>query len=137
MFIPAILPGVEEPRQLTAVRINSGEIRPLVAIAPQSGERQIVSRAQTAVLPGDNVVDGKGSHMDRLRHMTVFAAFTGTLTNFDQEIPVHSFRPLRGRLLLEGTPGLGVPQGEEVCDVVEVFELFLLVGRQGAVLGFG
>jgi hypothetical protein len=85
MFIPAIGTGVEQGHQISCSGIARGDIRPLPAIAAETGIRQILQRARTAVLLTYDMVLLMWGEYSFLRDPTVFAAVTGTTGNSTSE----------------------------------------------------
>lgn len=56
MFLPHILPWVEQAYHLGRLRINAREIGTFVAVAAETGECEIRHLGWTAVLPRDDVI---------------------------------------------------------------------------------
>lgn len=56
MFSPDIAPGMEQANNFAVVRIDSGNVRPLEAIAMNAGECQIISYGWSTMLPRDDVI---------------------------------------------------------------------------------
>ena len=73
VLAPVILSGVKEPCRLSRVRIDPGDVRPLVIVTRKTGQRQILRSRGTAVLFGNDVVDFVAGVGVRLRHLAIFA----------------------------------------------------------------
>ena len=56
---PFILSRVEQPADLTGIRIEAGKVRTLALITVAAGEREIFKYRWPAVLPGKDVLDVK------------------------------------------------------------------------------
>jgi hypothetical protein len=65
----------------TSFRINATQIRTFLQIALPAGQRKVVGSIWTAVLPGDNVFDMKGTLERSLRDATVLATIASPLAN--------------------------------------------------------
>lgn len=73
VFIPIVEPWIEEWLQFVAFGIVAGDVGALVAVARQTGEREIGSRRRTRVLLGADMVKLKGLDVEFLRNAAVFA----------------------------------------------------------------
>ncbi len=94
MLLPNVLAGVEESRQQTRIGIEAGDIRPLVEVVIQAGQRQVFSLGQSVVLLGNDVVDLEGQNVERLRKPTVFAGIIGADPNLTFQRFVHCVKRL-------------------------------------------
>jgi hypothetical protein len=54
---PQITPGIEQPNDGPAIRINPGDVRTLEAVAMYAGEGEILKAGCAPVLPCDDVVN--------------------------------------------------------------------------------
>jgi hypothetical protein len=70
---PDILPWMKEACQLSGLRIKSRDVRPLVLVAVQAGQRQIRGGRWSAVLLGDDMIDLERKGIEELEHPAVFA----------------------------------------------------------------
>lgn len=86
---PFVAARVEERSQLTGARVQSGEVRTLVGIAPKSAQREIASDGGPTVFPRDDVVDLKWDPVVILRHLAVFAATVCPLPNLPDKGCIH------------------------------------------------
>ena len=59
--------GMEQPGQLSRLRIDPGDVGPFMPIAVQARKSQIIEAVRPAVLFGDDVVDLEGRRMQRGR----------------------------------------------------------------------
>jgi len=64
---------MKQSDNLTAIRINSRDIRPFVGILIEAGEGEIILGGGSSVFPRDDVVYLKGELIELLRHATVLA----------------------------------------------------------------
>jgi hypothetical protein len=53
---PSILPRVEQSHSPPCLRVQAGDIRPLVAIAKEAGEGEVLRLGRALVLAGNDVV---------------------------------------------------------------------------------
>src|SRR5271166_6134350 len=77
MFIPPVLPGMKQPDERAAFRVNSAQVRSLVRIAVVAGESEVSAVVCSAMLASDHVLDVIGE--ERLRVLwqgAVFAAIS-------------------------------------------------------------
>jgi len=79
MALPLVASWVEELGEVVRLRVKAGDVRPLVAVAVQAGEGEVVHDRGAAVLAGDHVVDGERDRgVESLGHPTVLAGVVGT-----------------------------------------------------------
>ena len=81
MLLPNILAGVEQSRQQPRVGVEAADIRPLVEVVIQAGQRQVFGDGRSVVLLGNDVVDLEGQNVERLRELTVFTGALGAVPN--------------------------------------------------------
>jgi hypothetical protein len=79
MFRPNLAAGIKQADNLPGLRIDSGQVAALVAIAECAAKGEILGVGRAAVLLGDDVVDLVRGEAQRLGHSAVFAAARGTL----------------------------------------------------------
>ncbi len=91
MFCPDIFAGIKQPDKLARLLIRSRDVRPLVRVAMQAGERKIINRGLAAVLACNHVVDAKG-FVGRRSDMAVLASGSGTLTDLSANLAIHELR---------------------------------------------
>jgi hypothetical protein len=72
MPFPSILAGMKQPYDPSRLRIQTGDVGAFVAVTEKTGERQVALDGRSAVLAGDNVVDGVGEGREGLGQMAVF-----------------------------------------------------------------
>ena len=70
---PRMTPGMKQSRVLARQRVDAGEIRAFVAIAPETGQSQIAGERPAFVSGGDDVVDLERQLIEPLSDPTVFA----------------------------------------------------------------
>jgi len=90
MFIPAVLPGMKQPDERAAFRVNSAQVWSLVRIAVVAGESEVSAVVCSPMLASDDVLDVIGE--ERLRVLwqgAVFAAITGSFADSLPEPLVH------------------------------------------------
>ena len=59
MIAPSVLAWVEKPDEVAGGHITPGDVRALVPVAVEAGERKIFDGRITAMLARDNVIDVK------------------------------------------------------------------------------
>jgi hypothetical protein len=132
---------VEERHDPLCVGINSGNIRPLVVIAGETGQTKIARSSKTAVLDSDNVVNLKGKPVVGLRDFAVLATVASPLPDQLLERVVHGASvgvALPARVsVLKGAAGFGLQDVEQMSDPLVVGDLSLLNGAESAFTGFG
>jgi hypothetical protein len=57
--------------------IDPGDIRPLVAVARVTGQKEIASLCRSEMLLGNDMIDFEWQSVVGLRNLTSFAAFSG------------------------------------------------------------
>ncbi len=67
MPLPLVSAWVKKFGELPADRVESGDVRPLVAIAVEAGQGEVSRGGGAVMLPGDDVVDGEMVRVGRLR----------------------------------------------------------------------
>jgi len=92
MLLPNVLAGVEQSRQQPCVGVKAGDIRPLVEVVIQAGQRQVFGDGRSLVLLGNDVVDLEGQNIERLRESTVFAGVFGAVPDQTFQCLVHRLR---------------------------------------------
>ena len=124
---PDILSRMEQSRHLPRVRIDPRDIRTLMIVTWETGQREVLKRGRTAVLFGDDVIDFVDGVRQRLRHLAILAARRRSMPHpFSQE----SVHPLLARTDLQGPPRLRFDQPEETADSFVLFRLGTLVVRE-------
>jgi len=78
---PSILARVKNGANAVGLRINPGDIRPLVSIAFRTAERKVLTHRPAAMLFGNHVVDLKRPTMQHLWKQTILANVSGTSTD--------------------------------------------------------
>jgi hypothetical protein len=68
------------------------DVRPLVEVVIQAGQRQVLGDSRSVVLLGNDVVDLEGQNVERLRQPTVFAGVFGAVPNQTFQCLVHRVR---------------------------------------------
>jgi hypothetical protein len=68
---------VKEADDFSFADIDAGDVRPLVSVAVEAGERQVASGGEAAVFPSDNVIDLERDAAEILVELAVFAAAPG------------------------------------------------------------
>ena len=92
VFRPPITAGVEQANDLSAIWIESSNVRPLEAITVNAGKGKVIQRRQSAMLEGDNVIDLEWRGMKRGRQLAIFATRLGSLPDLADEIGVQRNR---------------------------------------------
>jgi hypothetical protein len=87
--IPPVRTRMEESNQLARIRICSGDVRTLVAIAVQAGEGEVFKIRQPSVLACNDVVDVKGQRINRSGKVAIFTSVLGATPDLPDHIPVH------------------------------------------------
>lgn len=82
MFMPTILPGIEQTYDRVGLRIDGGEVRALVAIASITREREVFVGVTATMLNRHNVLDVKANiGNQRLRNPAVLATVGSATPN--------------------------------------------------------
>ena len=79
MHLPNVVAGMEEPCQQTCVGVEARDIRPLMEVVTEAGQRQILSDRRSVVLLGNDVVNLEGQSVEPLREPPVFAGVFGAV----------------------------------------------------------
>jgi hypothetical protein len=90
MLRPLMAARVEKPDDPSGARITPRDVRPLMVVAGEAGERQVLGRSQSAVLAREDVVNLKGEFIVLLRHLAVLADAPGAPPDQTFEAKVHS-----------------------------------------------
>lgn len=134
MTAPAILSRIEQTNHPPGPRIHAGDVRPLVAVAEETGASEIPGHGEAVMLLRNDMINsmGKGekacgswqySQQDLARRQTSRS----------------SVRFIRGihAGALQGKPGLGPQDTKPVADPPKILHLDLLRRRKRPGLGFG
>lgn len=78
MLGPYLFSRMVQRHDLLADRVNTGDVGPLVEVAPQAGHGQIIQLRLAAVEPGGDVVDGEGEVERRLGQPALLAGIPGS-----------------------------------------------------------
>ncbi len=82
------------PRHRPGDRVNAGDIRPLMAVATEATQSQVVESCSTAMLRGDDVIDRKAiERIVILVELAILTTITGTLTNLSPQGVVNQGAP--------------------------------------------
>ena len=121
---PSVSARVKQPHYLTAVGIDTSDVRPFVAVAIVASEGEIVFGALSPMLTRDDVVDLKRQVVKMLRHLTVFAGSSGALPNVLLKNAVHGDEVsyLNGIPLVQRNARLGPQQCQQVAHMPVVFK---------------
>src|SRR5437762_797725 len=76
---PPVPPRVEEPRALASVGVDACEVRALVVVVGEAGEREVAGDRLAPVLFGDDVIDLEGKLVVVLRHPAILTAVVSAL----------------------------------------------------------
>src|SRR5712692_6666480 len=87
--IPLVCPRMEEANKLARIRICSGDVRTLVAIAMQAGEGEVFKNSQPSMLTCNDVIDVKGQRINGRRKVAILTSVLGTKPDLPDNIPVH------------------------------------------------
>jgi hypothetical protein len=79
---------MEKANNLSGVRIKPSHVRPLEAIAMDTGEGEVFKFSFATVLSCNDVIDLEGRRMKSRGQLTVFTAIPGALPNPADEISV-------------------------------------------------
>jgi hypothetical protein len=74
MIVPALLSRVKQRDDVTGLRVDSGKIRSLVAIAVTTGEGQIFWHAWTTMLERNDVIEMERQLGEGFREAAIFAS---------------------------------------------------------------
>src|SRR5208337_1462837 len=106
--LPLIPSRVEQPGNPPGLRVNSGDVRPLVSIVMQARQRKIVERCGTAMLTRDDIVDWKWHcRIAGLRHPAILAGVPRSLPHFLRERWVHGDVIYPSWLSAPSSPSIG------------------------------
>ena len=86
---PNIISGIEEAHSHSPRSIEAGDIRPLVVVAVQACEREVVQFVGTSVLFRDDVVHLEGQGIVPLRHSAILADSTGSSPDRFTGLSIH------------------------------------------------
>ena len=88
---------MEQRHNLTALRINSGDVGAFVLVAAEATPRKVFEDRLAAVLLSNNVIDLKRRGIEFARHLAVLATITRPFADLPQQLAVHGRRVLVGR----------------------------------------
>lgn len=133
VLVPRLGARIEERRQRTGLRIDRGDVRPLVPIAPQARQREVVEHGRATVLQCDNVIRLVAVRGERLGKAAVLTARPGPASHGRTEIGTDGVGQLAFRARFSGD--LDLEQDDEVLNPLEFLEFrsFLLAGHAGRV----
>ena len=93
---PPILPWMEEPGQLARARIKPSDVRPLVQIAVEACESEVVDLGGSIVLLRDDMVNVERQRIEFLGHAAVFTDRVCPSPHFCLESVPHTARSRLG-----------------------------------------
>jgi hypothetical protein len=89
MVGPPVEARVEQANHRQRIGIDSGDVRPFVAIAVDSGKSQVVGMFRAAVPFGDDVVDLEWKELSCCGEPAVFTTPGGSFANRLDDVRVH------------------------------------------------
>ena len=90
MFLPAVLPGVEQLRDEAGVGIKARQVRPFVEVAVNAGERQVVGIIRASVKSREDVFNvEQGQRRVLLVEWAIFASVPRPIPNVLSRLRVH------------------------------------------------
>jgi hypothetical protein len=95
MVVPVVLARMKQRNNLASFGIPASDVGAFALIAVQAGKCQIVSAGCSAVLPGDDMVDVKGTHVRECRQVAIFTPPIGPLPDVTDQILIQELRTLR------------------------------------------
>jgi len=123
---------MEQTDNISGRGMPSRDVRSFMAIAVETGEREVVGVGCAAMLAGDDVVDVERQRVSRGRQLAVFATARSSLPHKPHEIGIHNLPAT------EGKPGFGLNHREQVTDMQVAVEFgALLVGQFAGLRPFG
>ena len=132
MFVPTVLPGMEQPDDFARDRINARQVGALVTVAVDATQREVLGVRWSAVFLGDDVINLKVEAGKPLREVAILTAERSSLPDEFHESPLHT--KLRGGVpRLERKERLGLHKLNEPADVKIILEVLpFLVGHRAA-----
>ena len=85
---PFVTPRIEKANNLSCVRIKPCNVRPLEAIAVDTGQGKIFRFGFASMLPSDDVIYLEWGGVKHRRQLTIFATILCALPNLPNEISV-------------------------------------------------
>lgn len=132
VVFPPFVARAEEWSELAGVRIKAGEVRASRVIALRTGQRGVGVIVRAAILPGDDVFQGKTGRRGMSWQPAVFAAVPSSLADKFAGGAVHSGRPGVG----EKGVGLGREHPKQGIGANDGFEAWAhVIGRRPAAGG--
>ena len=74
MPFPSVFSRVKQPHHAVGLRVQTGDVRPFVAVAEEARKGEIIDLSRPSVLAGDDVVDRMRQRREGLGELAVFAA---------------------------------------------------------------
>src|SRR3954470_10478834 len=81
MFLPAVLPGIEQTAECAGCGVNARDVRALMEVAAPARQREIFQLTGPAVLSSDDVVNHVSEAGGGLRETAVFARVSRPAAN--------------------------------------------------------
>lgn len=89
VFKPGVVAWIEKSRHLPGVRINAGQVRPFVSVAPAARKCQVLFTCYTRMLSSDDVINHVAEFGQSFWKMTILAQALCSLANFSCQCLVH------------------------------------------------
>jgi hypothetical protein len=121
---------MEKANNLSGVRVKPSHVRPLEAIAMDTGEGKIFKFSLATMLSCNDVIDLEGCRMKSWGQLTVFTAIPGALPNPADEISLQDVRLLSGAL--QSAASLRLHDSEQIAHVEVTIELSFFFSGQFA-----
>ena len=128
MIVPVLLSRVKQRDDVTGLRVDSGKIRSLVAIAVTTGAGQIFWHAGTAVLERNNVIEMERRLGEGFREAAIFASVPGS--GADGCEPPYPRTDSAGGVLVQRKACFRLEKLQGSADIEIVIQLTLFDGRQ-------
>lgn len=90
MFVPLILPRMEQQDNCASDRINARKVGAFVTVAEDATQVEIPAVGWAAMFLGDDVIDLEVEAGEPFRKVTVLTAKRGSLTDEFNELPLHT-----------------------------------------------
>jgi hypothetical protein len=126
---------MKESGKPSSLRINPSQIWTFMMVAGKARKRKIAGDRFASVLAGHDVFDLKSEFIEFLRHLTVFAAITGTSTHQAVEGTLHGSGRMPPGGLLQNLACLRFQDREHRPNPFKIVDLQFLIGGQRSFLG--